>query len=440
MMLGREGRVAKEILNAVSEMENEEFHSLCRELADNMDVQIKEIESGEGETRIRGELRPTGKEPVALVMTFKREMAEPEDLQKIVALSKEAVGIFITPSGFSEDARIYGEEFKIKMFDADGFVTLLRQYDLTESLEERLRKKFLEKEGARYLPSIDRLEGLIKLAKEHYSLNNQKKALQYLEQALQLKPNYDQAWSLKSKIHEALGEMDEALECAKKAAEYNVGDSELWLALGNVLSRTGRTKEEIQCYDRAISLSKKYTQAWNNKGIALHSIGKYQEAIECYDRVLELDSSNIQALNNKGAALGKLGKDNEALKLYGRALEIDPDFVDSWINKAVLLQLIGDDAEAIKAFDRILQDVRDDANVWYQKGISHMNLQENTNAEKCFEEALVLNPDLTEAKEALGKMKSRIKKKGYPCFGEYDGKDEGCAECSVSNECKEKSK
>ncbi|MFQ6107817.1 MAG: tetratricopeptide repeat protein [Thermoplasmata archaeon] len=439
-MIGKEGRVSREILSAVSKMDDEEFHSLCRELADHMEVQIEEIESSAGETRIKGELRPAGKEPVPLVMAFKRDIAEPEDLQRMVAMGKEAVGVFVAPSGFSEDARTYGEEFEIRMFDAEGFVSLLKQYDLAEAVEDRLRKKFLEREGIRFLPSMDRLEGLMRLAREHHVLNNHKKALQYLDQALQLKPNYDQAWSLKSKVHEALGEMEEALECAKKAAEYNVGDSELWLALGNVLARMGRTKEEIECYDRAIGLDKRFVRAWNNKGIALHSLGKYRDAIECYDRVLEMDSSNVQALNNKGAALKKLGRETEALKLYERALEIDTDFVDAWINRAVLLQLIGDDAEAVKAFDRVLQDVRDNPKVWYQKGVSHMNLQEDTNAKKCFEEALELDPDMTPAKRALGKMKSGVRKKGYPCFGEYDAKDEGCAECKVSSECKEKSK
>ena len=439
-MIRNEGKVAKGILEAIVEMADEEFQSLCRELADHMDVQIEEIESSEGETRIRGEMKRAGKDPVALMLAFKKGTAEPEDLQRIVSLDKDTVGIFITPSGFSEDARTYGEEFEIKMFDADGFISLLRQYDLTDSLEDRLRKKFIEKEGARFLPSIDRLEEFMKLANDHYSINSHRKALRYVEQALELKPNYDHAWSLKSRICEALGEMDKALECAKKAAEYNVGDPELWLALGNVLSRMGRTKEEMACYDRAIDLNKKFIQAWTNKGVALHSLGRYKEAMECHDRVLELDTSNTHALNNKGAALRKLGDEKGALKMYEMALEIDPDFVDAWINKAVILQLIGDDAEAVKAFDKVLQGVKDDPKIWFQKGISHMNMREDANAKKCFEEALVLDPSLIEAKTAQEKMKSGVRKKGYPCYGDYDAKDEGCAECKVSNECKEKSK
>ncbi|MCK4948648.1 MAG: tetratricopeptide repeat protein [Thermoplasmata archaeon] len=438
--MGEEGKVAKEILEAIVEMADEEFQSLCRELADHMDVQIEEIESSEGETRIRGEMKRAGKDPVALVLAFKKGTAEPEDLQRIVSLDKDTVGIFITPSGFSEDARTYGDEFEIKMFDADGFISLLRQYDLTDSLEDRLRKKFIEKEGVRFLPSIDRLEEFMKLANDHYSINSYKKALRYVEQALELKPNYDHAWSLKSMICEALGEMDTALECAKKAAEYNVGDPELWLALGNVLSRMGRPKEEMACYDRAIDLNKKFLQAWTNKGVALHSLGRYKEALECHDSVLELDTSNTQALNNKGAALRKLGDEKGALKMYEMALEIDPDFVDAWINKAVLLQLIGDDAEAVKAFDKVLQGVKDDPKIWFQKGISLMNMREDANAKKCFEEALALDPSLIEAKTAQEKMKSGVRKKGYPCYGDYDAKDEGCAECKVSNECKEKSK
>ena len=436
----KEGRIAKEILNAISQMRGEEFQSLCRELADRMEVQIDEIESAGGETRIRGELRPPGEEPVSLVMAFKKEKVEPEDLQRIVSMSKDAVGIFITPSEFSEDARTYGEEGEVKMFNSQGFVDLLRQYELTDYLEDRLRKRFLKKEGARFLPSIDRLEGLMKLANDHFEIGNHKKALGFVEQALDLKPNYDLAWSLRSRIFEALGEMDKALESAEKAAEYNISDPNLWLALGNLLSRMGRVKEEIECYERAIRLNKRFVQAWNNKGVALHSLGKYRDAIKSYDRVVELDPSHAQAYNNKGAALRRLGESKEALRLYERALELDPNLTDAWTNKAVLLQLIGDDTEAINAFNRALEDAKENARIWYQKGISHMNLQQDDEANKAFQEALGLDPTLIEAKRAQEKIEKGIRRKGYPCFGDYDGKDEGCKDCKVSTDCKEKSK
>jgi tetratricopeptide (TPR) repeat protein len=439
-MTGKEGKVARDILKAIGDMEDEEFQSLCRELADHMEVQIEEIESSGGEMRIRGAMKQAGSDPVPLTLAFKKDIVEPEDLQRMVSLDRDAAGVFITPSGFTENARTYGEEFEIKMFDADGLIALMRQYDLTDAVEDRLRKKFVEKEGTRFLPSIDRLEGFMKLANDHYSINSHKKALRYVEQALELKPNYDYAWSLKSIIHEALGDMDKALECAKKAAEYNVGDPELWLALGSVLSKMGRTEEEIDCYDRAISLDKKFIQAWINKGVALHSRGGYKEALKCYDHVLGLDASNTQALNNKGVALRKLGDEKEALKMYERAIEIKPDYIDAWMNKAVLLQMVGDDAEAVKAFDRVLQEIKDDPKIWYQKGISHMNLKEDENAMKCFEEALELDPSLMEAKSAKERMKAGVRKKGYPCYGEFDSKDEGCAECEVSKDCKEKSK
>jgi tetratricopeptide (TPR) repeat protein len=439
-MTGEEGKVAQEILRAIGEMEDEEFQSLCRELADHMDVQIEEIESSRGEMRIRGAVKRPGKDTVPLTLAFKRGTVEPEDLQRMVSLDKEAAGVFITASDFSDSARTYGEEFEVKMFDADGLISLLRQYDLADSIEDRLRRKFVEREGVRFLPSIDRLEEFMKLANDHYSISSYKKALRHVDQALELKPNYDHAWSLKSRIHEALGDMDKALECAKKAAEYNIGDPELWLALGSVLSKMGRTKEEIECYERAISLDKKFTQAWINKGVALHSLGRYKDALQCYDHVLELDASHAQALNNRGAALRKLGQEKEALKMYEKAIELKPDYIDAWVNKAVLLQLVGDDAEAIKAFDRVLQEVTDDPKIWYQKGISHMNLKEDADAKKCFDEALGLDPSLIEARNAKEKMAAGVRKKGYPCFGGFDSKDEGCVECEVSKECKEKSK
>jgi tetratricopeptide (TPR) repeat protein len=151
---------------------------------------------------------------------------------------------------------------------------------------------------------------------------------------------------LKGNEHHFKKEYSEAIEWYDKAIEINPNYVDAWNNKGIALEYSGKHKEAIEYYDKALQLDPKYVDAWNNKGLALYNSGKHKEAIEYYDKALQLDPGFPIAWNNKGLALYKLGKYDEAIESYDQAIKIMPDYANAWYNKGVTLDKLGRHNEA----------------------------------------------------------------------------------------------
>ena len=77
------------------------------------------------------------------------------------------------------------------------------------------------------------------------------------------------------------------LECYNKAIELNPNYSDAYCNKGSALYYLERYQEAIECYNKAIELNPNYSNAYNNKGLALKNLERYQEAFECYIKAIE---------------------------------------------------------------------------------------------------------------------------------------------------------
>ncbi len=129
-------------------------------------------------------------------------------------------------------------------------------------------------------------------------------ATEYYNQGLSL---YDQ-----EKYSEAIPYFDKALE-------INPNYKEAWLYKGLSLDDLGRYSEAITYYDKAISIDPNYIIPWYNKGIILGNQGYYEDAMNCFDKVISIDPKDAEAWYYKGVCLEVLGRLSEAEECYDKA-------------------------------------------------------------------------------------------------------------------------
>ena len=86
-----------------------------------------------------------------------------------------------------------------------------------------------------------------------------------------------------------LGKLDEAIKAYDKAIEINPQYADAWYNKGNILCQLGKFDEGIKAYDKTIEINPKYSNAWYNKGNALDDSGRHDEAIKAYDKAIELN-------------------------------------------------------------------------------------------------------------------------------------------------------
>jgi Flp pilus assembly protein TadD len=207
---------------------------------------------------------------------------------------------------------------------------------------------------------------------------NTDKAVTHYLQALQIKPDYAEAYNNLGLILQAQNRLDEAVSHFERALQLKPDDADIHNNLGTVFLTRGQTDEAINCFRRSLKLKPDFALANSNLGFALMSKGDFDRAAERFKRALKTrpdyfspltglawilathpnkeirDGSlavtfakraaeltgnrNAYVLNTLAAAYTAAGRLDQAREYYHLALQIDPNIKPSEDLEAALRQ------------------------------------------------------------------------------------------------------
>ena len=98
-------------------------------------------------------------------------------------------------------------------------------------------------------------ESLYRKACELYSLEDYERAMESLEEAVRLSPNFSSALCVMGHCKEKQGHDEKALELYTQAIEVDPYHSKAWYYKGETLNRLGRTEEGKKHTEKAVLLS-----------------------------------------------------------------------------------------------------------------------------------------------------------------------------------------
>ncbi len=133
------------------------------------------------------------------------------------------------------------------------------------------------------------------------SLRRHSEALEYIDNALKLKPDYAEAYNYKA----------------------------------HVFIQLSRFSESIKMVDQAISLKANYREAYLNKGTALFMMGRHAEALIQYHKTVDIDKDYSEGYFNLGSCYMMLeDKKKDAIRAFTKALDINPNYPEALYNRA----------------------------------------------------------------------------------------------------------
>ena len=173
---------------------------------------------------------------------------------------------------------------------------------------------------------------------EKYS--DPKMAVEYLNNALKLQPDYADAYNSRGIAHASLGQYQRAIENFNEAIHLKPDYAMVYNNRGFAYSNLGQYQRAIEDFNEAVHLKPDYTKAYNNRGNAYYSLGQYQRAIENYNEALRLKPDYADAYGNRGNAYYSLGQHQRAIEDYNEAIHLKPDYAMGYNNRgsAYLLQ------------------------------------------------------------------------------------------------------
>ena len=88
-------------------------------------------------------------------------------------------------------------------------------------------------------------------------------------------------------------ESQKAISCYEKAIQINPNFANAYYNLGTILNELGESQKAISCYEKAIQINPNYIDAHNNLGLHLNKLGESQKAINCFEKAIKIEPENL---------------------------------------------------------------------------------------------------------------------------------------------------
>jgi predicted TPR repeat methyltransferase len=151
------------------------------------------------------------------------------------------------------------------------------------------------------------------------------------------------------------GKDDLAVESIEKAIAIAPNYADAHNNLGNIHNKAGRPEKAADAYRRAIELDPDNVAAHNNLGTVLKDLERFEEAAEAFAKAIELMPDNAELYHNFGNVFRKQGKFAEAAQAYRRAISLRPYRSDDYESLCHVLYMQGLVEEALPTIRQWLE-------------------------------------------------------------------------------------
>jgi protein O-GlcNAc transferase len=178
-------------------------------------------------------------------------------------------------------------------------------------------------------------------------------ALQELQEALALQPEWEEAIVLCGDICAALGRTDEAVSWYQRGIAIAPASPIPYLRLGNLWQDQGNHQQASLVYRDGLAANPLQERLLNNLGTACKELGRLEEAESCFSRAIAVQPDYVEALNNLGELRREQERYGEAVELFTRALHKRPEAA-VYNNLGATLQALCRYDEARRSYEKAL--------------------------------------------------------------------------------------
>ncbi|MDP8206331.1 MAG: tetratricopeptide repeat protein [Candidatus Electryonea clarkiae] len=180
------------------------------------------------------------------------------------------------------------------------------------------------------------------LSDQAFKEKNYVKAIECLDQAIEINPDYARAYYSRGSIRGIFQDKPgDAIQDLRKAVKIKSGYSEAWRQLGICYSKIDSFSLGVEALNEAIRLKPDFWEAIFARALAYHRDKKDSLAILDYNRVIEISPELIDGYLFRASSYESLGNYENALKDYSKVLEIDSTHTGALGNRWLLYQKMG---------------------------------------------------------------------------------------------------
>ncbi len=193
-----------------------------------------------------------------------------------------------------------------------------------------------------------------------------------------------------------------ALPYFEKAVDVDPNYAEAWYQAGFCFGMLGKHTDALKASRRAAQLRPDWAETYLNIGASSFALGQFKDAVDAYRQAVKLDESNAEAQYALGLSLGKLNRADEEILAYKRALAIKPSLVNAIEQLGLAYFRQKRFADSAAMFDQ-LKNYKPDARTYNYLGESYYESGKLTESIEAFNQAVNFNPNFDRARFNLGR-------------------------------------
>jgi predicted O-linked N-acetylglucosamine transferase (SPINDLY family) len=215
-------------------------------------------------------------------------------------------------------------------------------------------------------------EVLLREAIIHFQAGRFQAAIQALSGAINIEPNFDQAYSLMGQAYMNIPNHHlEARESFVRSIGVNPQNAEAYFLLGLTLMSEHAWPEAVDSFNLAIHYKPDYAQAYSNRGVCHSKLSQANLALSDFDKAINLKVDFIDALANKGHLLLSLGLKNEAVNILEQARRLDSHHINAALNLSTSYLALNQYDNAIQLLEGIKNEAPTNFGVFQNLGLAY---------------------------------------------------------------------
>ena len=216
----------------------------------------------------------------------------------------------------------------------NNFTTLSKE-TIQKLLEKKLINKEYYKEGynEKYVKALDYLIE----NRKNKNIEFLKKAVELFEEITPYALDDAEFFITKATTYDNLDESQKALEAINQSIEIDKTSSWAWSIRGRQLAKLGQKKEALASINHSLELEPDFDVALEERIPLLKDLEDYIKVVEDCNQLIEIHPNSHFAWHEKASALDKLHYHTEALECINQAIIFNPQCFRAWKFKAIRL-------------------------------------------------------------------------------------------------------
>ena len=230
------------------------------------------------------------------------------------------------------------------------------------------------------------------------------RAIDNLEKAIALSPNYADLHYHLACAYSKRGRTSEAIAPLRRALEINPNYSRATLQLGITLYTLGQHADGLRYAARALALDPMLNRSLMEGIRSASEVSNHKEALQLLEQMNQADDNDAMFHARLALDLYRRGMLHEAAAEYRQALAIAPGYADLRNQLGITLHAVGQDEEAVGEFRRAVEINPRYVEAHINLGVSLEKTGQRDEARHAYERAHQLDPDNTAVSEALAAL------------------------------------